>query len=413
MKRAPADRRGSRSLVAPVSAETGLIVMLPQSLYQTSLRTSARPSASNRTRRARRRPRRCAPTRRRRLADDQPFAEVVADQAGLGHEAARWTTQPSTRSIGSAASSRPPGSTSRAAFGRRGRGHEPPGHAVHRRHDDGRGTEQGRDRRCQRRQRRCLEGNDDELLGPSAPRSSLDLDPRDVSPRLGFDEQALLADPGQGFAARQCRDGSRPRPCVRRSGRRRPQADDGDLHGRRRRGDVRSSTANLPRNGTRGGFFCKIARPLFQLDRVVPDLNSLAPTPTPRRGDAAPPHALMKGARPAPDRRRGARAGVAHRSRGPVDRRSRQATGMSKSGVFAHFGSREECRSRSSRVSREVEEEVFRPSMAAARGLPRCTGPGSLAEAGLGRDRLGLHLHQRRGQFDDRPGRCATRWSRW
>lgn len=49
-----------------------------------------------------------------------------------------------------------------------------------------------------------------------------------------------------------------------------------------------------------------------------------------------------------------------------------EATGMSKSGVFAHFGSREELQIS---VVREYharfEDEVFRPAMAGARGLPR------------------------------------------
>jgi len=48
-----------------------------------------------------------------------------------------------------------------------------------------------------------------------------------------------------------------------------------------------------------------------------------------------------------------------------------EATGMSKSGVFAHFGSREELQIS---VVREYharfEEEVFRPAMSEARGLP-------------------------------------------
>ena len=49
-----------------------------------------------------------------------------------------------------------------------------------------------------------------------------------------------------------------------------------------------------------------------------------------------------------------------------------EVTGMSKSGVFAHFGSREELQIS---VIREYHErfgdEVFRPAMRQARGLPR------------------------------------------
>jgi AcrR family transcriptional regulator len=45
---------------------------------------------------------------------------------------------------------------------------------------------------------------------------------------------------------------------------------------------------------------------------------------------------------------------------------------MSKSGVFAHFGSREELQISVVReYHRKFEEEVFRPALTAARGLPR------------------------------------------
>jgi AcrR family transcriptional regulator len=49
-----------------------------------------------------------------------------------------------------------------------------------------------------------------------------------------------------------------------------------------------------------------------------------------------------------------------------------ECTGMSKSGVFAHFGSREELQISVVReYHAKFEEEVFRPAMAATRGLPR------------------------------------------
>ena len=49
-----------------------------------------------------------------------------------------------------------------------------------------------------------------------------------------------------------------------------------------------------------------------------------------------------------------------------------EATGMSKSGVFAHFGSREELQISVVReYHAKFEDEVFRPSMKAPRGLPR------------------------------------------
>lgn len=49
-----------------------------------------------------------------------------------------------------------------------------------------------------------------------------------------------------------------------------------------------------------------------------------------------------------------------------------EATGMSKSGVFAHFGSREELQIAVIRTYHErFEAEVFRPALGAPRGLPR------------------------------------------
>src|SRR5262245_23101904 len=49
-----------------------------------------------------------------------------------------------------------------------------------------------------------------------------------------------------------------------------------------------------------------------------------------------------------------------------------EVTQMSKSGVFAHFGSREELQISVIReYHRRFEEEVFRPAMQEPRGLPR------------------------------------------
>ncbi len=49
-----------------------------------------------------------------------------------------------------------------------------------------------------------------------------------------------------------------------------------------------------------------------------------------------------------------------------------EATGMSKSGVFAHFGSREELQLAVIRTYHErFEQQVFHPALAASRGLPR------------------------------------------
>ena len=75
-----------------------------------------------------------------------------------------------------------------------------------------------------------------------------------------------------------------------------------------------------------------------------------------------------------------------------------EITKMSKSGVFAHFGSREELQIS---VIREYhsrfEQEVFFPAVQADRGLPRLRATvRQVDEAHLGGDRLRLHLHQRR-----------------
>ena len=87
-----------------------------------------------------------------------------------------------------------------------------------------------------------------------------------------------------------------------------------------------------------------------------------------------------------------------------------EVTQMSKSGVFAHFGSREELQIS---VIREYharfEEEVFFPAHArAARPAAAARAVRALGAARLGRGRLGLHLHQRRGRVR-RPARPGAR----
>jgi AcrR family transcriptional regulator len=83
-----------------------------------------------------------------------------------------------------------------------------------------------------------------------------------------------------------------------------------------------------------------------------------------------------------------------------------EATGMSKSGVFAHFGSREELQIS---VVREYhsrfEDEVFRPAMAKARGVPRLR---KLFDQWLKRVAVeidsGCIYISGAVEFDDRPG---------
>ncbi|HEY5323579.1 MAG TPA: TetR/AcrR family transcriptional regulator [Caldimonas sp.] len=83
-----------------------------------------------------------------------------------------------------------------------------------------------------------------------------------------------------------------------------------------------------------------------------------------------------------------------------------EVTGMSKSGVFAHFGSREELQISVVReYHAKFEEEVFRPSMTAARGLPRLR---ALFDRWLKRVSVeidsGCIYISGAVEFDDRPG---------
>jgi AcrR family transcriptional regulator len=83
-----------------------------------------------------------------------------------------------------------------------------------------------------------------------------------------------------------------------------------------------------------------------------------------------------------------------------------EVTGMSKSGVFAHFGSREELQISVVReYHAKFEEEVFRPSMSAPRGLPRLR---ALFDRWLKRVSVeidsGCIYISGAVEFDDRPG---------
>jgi AcrR family transcriptional regulator len=70
---------------------------------------------------------------------------------------------------------------------------------------------------------------------------------------------------------------------------------------------------------------------------------------------------------------------------------------MSKSGVFAHFGSREELQISVVReYHQHFEEEVFFPLCWAAAACPVARDVCQLDEAHQHRNRSGLHLHQRR-----------------
>lgn len=83
-----------------------------------------------------------------------------------------------------------------------------------------------------------------------------------------------------------------------------------------------------------------------------------------------------------------------------------EATGMSKSGVFAHFGSREELQiSVIHEYHQRFEQEVFQPAMQQARGLPRLK---ALFDHWMQRTSVeldsGCIYISGAVEFDDRPG---------
>jgi hypothetical protein len=101
-----------------------------------------------------------------RFADDQPWPRWCCTSPGSGLAVLACTTQPITCDAGSAAAITPPGST--LCSGRVAQhGHalaEPPGHAVHRRQQQGLRADQRRQRRRQRGQCRALDGDHHQVL---------------------------------------------------------------------------------------------------------------------------------------------------------------------------------------------------------------------------------------------------------
>lgn len=87
-------------------------------------------------------------------------------------------------------------------------------------------------------------------------------------------------------------------------------------------------------------------------------------------------------------------------------------TGLSKSGLFAHFGSREELQLAALDLAAErFTETVFAPALKAPRGLPRVRAIFHhwlqwTAESGLAH---GCPLHAAAAEFDDRPGPVRDR----
>jgi AcrR family transcriptional regulator len=137
----------------------------------------------------------------------------------------------------------------------------------------------------------------------------------------------------------------------------------------------------------------------------VPDLTT--PPAKPARDDVAPPRALQKGQQTRAAILDAALALASHMGlEGLSIGALADVTQMSKSGVFAHFGSREELQIS---VIREYhtrfEEEVFFPAIREPRGLPRLR---ALFERWIRRVSLeldsGCIYISGAVEFDDRPG---------
>ena len=166
----------------------------------------------------------------------------------------------------------------------------------------------------------------------------------------------------------------------------------------------RSLIASSALGGRR--ILCKIVRP-FVLDlATLSEVFSHPPAPTPRDASGSS-RSLQKG-----QQTRGAilEAALGLASNMGLEGLSigalAEVMGMSKSGVFAHFGSREELQISVVReYHAKFEEEVFYPSMSEARGLPRL---GRLFERWVGRVSVeidsGCLYISGAVEFDDRPG---------
>lgn len=136
----------------------------------------------------------------------------------------------------------------------------------------------------------------------------------------------------------------------------------------------------------------------------------------------------MEPALSAPDRRPGRRASVGSAPKGQLTRASiivaalglaahrgleglsigsvAEAAGMSKSGVFAHFGSREELQISVVReYHHRFESEIFRPALDEPRGLPRLASMfGRWVERVTVEAHSGCIYISGAVEFDDRPG---------
>jgi AcrR family transcriptional regulator len=99
-------------------------------------------------------------------------------------------------------------------------------------------------------------------------------------------------------------------------------------------------------------------------------------------------------------------AGLEGLSIGPLA----DAVGMSKSGVFAHFGSREDLQlAVLDLAALRFGEHTLVPALKAGRGLPRLRAILAHWFEWIGRDRGGCLLLTAVGEYDDRPGPLRDR----
>jgi len=99
-------------------------------------------------------------------------------------------------------------------------------------------------------------------------------------------------------------------------------------------------------------------------------------------------------------------AGLEGLSIGPLA----DAVGMSKSGVFAHFGSREDLQlAVLDLAAQRFGEHTLVPALGAARGLPRLRAIFENWLVWIGRDRSGCLLLSAVSEYDDRPGPLRDR----
>jgi AcrR family transcriptional regulator len=158
-------------------------------------------------------------------------------------------------------------------------------------------------------------------------------------------------------------------------------------------------------------FSCKIARAFYFEDMhtmTVRHITSLSQVPqAAQAGDDGSGRTLMKG--------RQTKAAIVNAALGLASQIGleglsigalAEVTGMSKSGVFAHFGSREELQISVIREYHDqFESEVFYPALSCARGLPRLQ---SLFDNWMQRTTTeidsGCIYISGAVEFDDRPG---------